>query len=99
MVDGASMRMKMASADKEKPACFGVLETVFPMGGDGLRHTPAGCMKCDFKTECLRSAMESRDGLKLHEEKIDRAWSAGRMGFFERWSRRKALERKRRSRY
>lgn len=75
----------------EKPACFGDLETVFPMGADGLRHTPVDCLRCANKTECLRQAMAARDGLKVKEAMVDRAYRAGMMGFWERWSRKKAI--------
>jgi len=65
------------------------------MGPDGLRETPEGCRVCYCKTECLRSAMQSADAVQVREEKVDRAYAAGMMGFFERWSRKKALHHKR----
>ncbi|MCU0556336.1 MAG: hypothetical protein MUF67_03380 [Desulfobacterales bacterium] len=77
------------------PPCFGDLKTVFPMGQDGLRHTPRQCMICVFKTECLRSAMDGADGLGVREESVDRAYAAGMIGFFQRWSRKKDLRRRR----
>ncbi|MGD8960103.1 MAG: hypothetical protein PVI27_09680 [Desulfobacteraceae bacterium] len=76
------------------PPCFGDLKTVFPKGLDGLRHTPRQCMICVFKTECLRSAMEGADGLGVREESVDRAYAAGMIGFFQRWSRKKDLRRR-----
>jgi len=79
---------------KQAPDCFGRLDTVFPMGADGLRHTPETCMACTWKTPCLRAAIESKNGLKLDEEKVDRAYASGHMGFLERWSKRKALKRR-----
>ena len=78
-------------SDPERPACFGHLETVFPMGTDGLRHTPIDCLRCPLKTDCLRQAMAARDGLKVEEAMVDRAYRAGMMGFWERWSRKKSL--------
>ena len=45
-----------------RPYCFGRLDTVFPMGADGLRATPESCMVCYCKTECLRQAMAGPDG-------------------------------------
>ena len=80
---------------KETPYCFGKLENVFPLSSDGLRHTPESCMPCIYKTECLRTAVAGSDGLAVHEERVDRAYAAGAIGFFERWSRRKALHQKR----
>ena len=81
---------------KETPYCFGKLETVFPKGEDGLRHTPESCLVCIYKTECLRSAMQQADGIKVREEKLQRADEAGLLSFFERWSRKKALHHRKR---
>ena len=82
-------------ARDERPYCYGKLECVFPMGSEGLRETPESCMVCYCKTECLRTAMKSADAVQVREEKVDRAYDAGMMGFFERWSRKKALHQKR----
>lgn len=76
------------------PSCFGILDLVFPAGDDGARSTPEACLRCRHKTECLRSAMEGADGLKIREEFIDRAYEAGLIGFLERWSKKKDLQRK-----
>lgn len=75
----------------ESPACFGDLQTVFPLGDDGLRHTPETCFACSFKTKCLRHAMSEKDGLEVKEALVDRAYKAGLMGFWERWSKKKTL--------
>ena len=80
---------------EERPYCYGKLECVFPMGDDGLRETPESCMVCYCKTECLREAVQGQAGVKVREEKVDRAYAAGMMGFFERWSRKKALQQRR----
>ena len=77
--------------DEEYPYCFGKLENVFPMGEDGLRHTPESCMPCLYKTECLRKAMQKPEGLQVREEKVDRAYASGMIGFVERWSQKKSL--------
>ena len=87
----------MAQNKKSTPACFAQLETVFPMGKDGLRDTPETCLACRQKTECLRMAIQGRDGLKVREEQIDRAYNSGRIGFFERWSKKKTIHRKKKS--
>lgn len=76
---------------KKNPPCFGDLETVFPEGAEGLRQTPESCMICCYKTQCLRQAMADKGGLTVREEMVDRAYQSGRLGFFERWSRKKAL--------
>ena len=82
--------------DKDRhPNCYADLSVVFPKHDDGLRHTPRSCMICVFKTECLREAMENRDGLDVREEVVDRAYESGMLGFFERWSRKKMLYRQR----
>ena len=74
--------------------CFGRLDVVFPIGKNGLRNTPKGCLACICKTECLRSAMNRQEGLKVRESAVDRAYEAGMMKFFERWSTKKNLHRK-----
>jgi len=79
---------------KEYPYCFGKLENVFPMGDDGLRHTPESCLPCLYKTECLKTALKNTGGVKVREEKVDRAYAAGMISFFERWSQKKELHRR-----
>ena len=82
---------------KEKPscpACFGKLEIVFPEGDDGLRTSPETCLACLQKTECLRTAMKGKSGISVRQAVVDRAYSSGSMGFVERWSRRKELNRR-----
>ncbi|MFC1815583.1 hypothetical protein ACFL0M_06465 [Thermodesulfobacteriota bacterium] len=81
------------------PACFGRLDTVFPKGADGLRNTPASCRDCIHKVTCLRSAMAGTEGLKVQEEKIDRAYAFGMITFFERWSKKKNFQRKIKEQY
>jgi hypothetical protein len=86
----------MTDDSGRQPSCFADLATVFPLGSDGLRHTPRGCMICVYKTECLRTAMARPQGLEVCEEVVDRAYRSGMIGFLDRWSRKKALDRKRR---
>lgn len=74
------------------PACYGDMETVFPMGRNGLRETPSICFPCRHKTACLRSAMTGVSGLDVRQEFVDRAYSSGRISFWERWSRKKIIE-------
>lgn len=83
----------MADPDeKAVPECFARLESVFPVGTDGLRHTPPECLNCDRKTKCLRAAVAGEQGLVVHEERLQRAYQAGAVGFLERWARQKTLE-------
>jgi len=76
------------------PVCFGNLEIVFPESGDGLRTSPDTCMACLHKTECLRTAMKGSSGITVREAAVDRAYTSGSMGFVERWSRKKELNRR-----
>ncbi|MFO7838945.1 MAG: hypothetical protein R6X08_05560 [Desulfosalsimonadaceae bacterium] len=80
-----------------RPDCFGRLDIVFPRGSDNLRHSPPACMGCVYKTECLRKAMEQPAAIDVESEKVDRAWESGMIGFFQRWSKKKQLYRKKRS--
>ncbi len=84
----------MIETEEKYPYCFGKLEEVFPKGADDLRHTPESCQVCIYKTRCLRSALAGREGLAVREEKVDRAYEAGMIGFFDRWSRKKTLSKK-----
>ncbi len=76
------------------PVCFGNLEIVFPEADHGLRASPETCMACPQKTECLRTAMQGKSGINVREEVVDRAYTSGSMGFIERWSRKKELNRR-----
>ncbi len=76
------------------PNCFGVLDIVFPLGRNGLRNTPESCMGCSHKTMCLKTAMTGRDGIKLEEEHMNRAYESGLISFMERWSKKKYLKRR-----
>lgn len=79
----------MKSDNRDHPACFGILEQVFPKCRDGLRQTPERCATCSHKVACLREALSGPDGNRVHEEVIDRAYRSGVISFFERWSKKK----------
>ncbi len=87
----------MVDTQKENnsiPKCFGDLEKVFPIGRYGLRETPDDCMyHCAHKTPCLRNAMSGSKGFGVKEEMVKRDEKPGPMGFFERWSKKKKLDR------
>ena len=86
----------MDNDTSERPDCFGVLDKVFPLGDRGLRETPDDCMyQCPCKTACLRAAMDGVRGITVQEELIERGEQAGMLNFFQRWSRKKQLARKR----
>jgi hypothetical protein len=88
----------MSQSENKTLDCFGKLEIVFPLGDDGLRHTPAPCLECPYKTECLRTGLRGKAGLKVHEEHVDRSYDSGMIGFVERWSRKKNIDRRKNSR-
>ncbi len=83
----------MSEDNTERPHCFGHLDTVFPRRTDGLRVTPDACMRCEHKTPCLRTAMGNKNGYRVREEMIDRAYRGGLMGFYQRWSQKKSIHR------
>ena len=87
----------MTTQPNRLPPCFGTLDTVFPMGEDGLRHSPESCYPCEHKTLCLRSAMGSARGMDAREEVVDRAYTSGMIGFLERWSKKKDLKRRKKN--
>ena len=76
---------------KSTPECFGRLERVFPVGPAGLRESPPRCLRCESKTECLRRAVSGEQGLPVHEERLERAYRAGGVGFLQRWAIQKRL--------
>ncbi len=85
--------MTISPHQTDSPICFGKLDHVFPKFEDGLRNSPDACLACELKTECLRSAMQTKARFAVCEEMIDRAYSSGRLSFWQRWSRKKAVHR------
>lgn len=77
------------------PACFGILDEVFPKSANGLRESPERCQACHSKVDCLREAVSGSAGAKVREEVIDRAYHAGAISFLERWSKKKYFQGKR----
>jgi hypothetical protein len=73
----------------QQPACYGVLDKVFPTGGEGLREVRDLCWNCALRVECLRQAMDNRDQRRtMSEERARRDTpAAGVAGFLQRWSR------------
>jgi hypothetical protein len=80
------------------PSCHGRLECVFPKGEDGLRHSPQECSDCPDKVDCLRAAIQSKDGIAVREEKLDRDYASGQVGFLDRWSRKKKYQQRKKRR-
>jgi len=86
---------KKLDKELDLPECFGKLSKVFPMGKKGLRETPEDCFfHCPVKTRCLKQAIATKDGVKVEEEIIERSTKAGAMNFFERWSRKKQVHKR-----
>jgi len=83
------MKSNKESDSSKNPACFGILDQVFPKCPDGLRQTPDRCMNCRHKVACLRAAVSGPDGNRVREEVIDRAYGSGAISFIERWSQKK----------
>lgn len=73
--------------------CFGILDKVFPMGKNGLRESPSECFQCSERTACLKAALNTKEGLTIKGEVLDRAAASGMVGRFKRWSRKKELHR------
>lgn len=79
---------------EQYPDCYGILDKVFPMDEhSGLRITPTECFACTHKTQCLKTALHAKDGLKAKEELVDRAFESGMLGFIQRWSQKKEIHR------
>ncbi len=70
-----------------------MFESVFPPGPDGLREVPDRCIECALKTECLRAALASEEGIAFKEKRIRQADQNGFMGRLRRWSELKSLAR------
>lgn len=75
-------------------SCFGDLNRVFPLGGEGLREIVPGCFKCPDLKACLQAALGTEQGLVLKMEALDRIPATGLVGRVKRWSERKALWRR-----
>lgn len=73
--------------------CFGILDRVFPVGGSGLREVTPGCFQCDDKTECLKAALRTLEGLGFREDLLKKRSTSGFIGLIKRWSEKKMLSR------
>lgn len=75
----------------KRPDCFGDLDRVFPMTPDGLRHSPEDCLTCNEKASCLKTAIAGDQQMVMASERLDRAYRAGTISFFQRWSKKKRI--------
>jgi hypothetical protein len=76
---------------QSRKECFGILENVFPVAETGMREVIPGCFDCADKTECLRAALSTLEGLGFREELLERRRSGGLAGLINRWSQKKRL--------
>ncbi|MBW1729458.1 MAG: hypothetical protein JRH08_03595 [Deltaproteobacteria bacterium] len=76
-----------------KKDCFGILDRVFPVGDQGLREVPPTCFQCPERTECLKAALATQEGVSFRMELLDRRSPRGFVERLKRWSERKALSR------
>ena len=79
------------TVNETRKDCFSHLDKVFPMGGEGLRQVPPACFDCKDRKSCMRSALETREGLVFREELLERSPSGGIVGRIKRWSEKKTL--------
>lgn len=76
-----------------KKDCYGLLDSVFPVGNAGLREITPGCFQCPDRTPCLKVALGTKKGLALKAEVLERASASGMVGRVQRWSQKKVLHR------
>ena len=77
----------------DRKECFGVLDRVFPEGKEGLREVPQECFGCPEHTDCLKTALASREGVAFRMELLNRRKPTGVVDRIRRWSERKTLAR------
>ncbi|HDI78290.1 MAG TPA: hypothetical protein ENF54_01475 [Desulfobacteraceae bacterium] len=73
--------------------CFGNLNRVFPIGRDGLREVPKECLDCEERVQCMKTALNSPEGIRYKEELIRRRGENSIWDRLKRWSYRKTLHR------
>ncbi|MBN2062784.1 MAG: hypothetical protein JW882_20445 [Deltaproteobacteria bacterium] len=76
-----------------RKGCFGALNIVFPVSGNGLREVADECLQCQDRISCLRTALSTEEGIRMREDKLDHAAKEGLIGRLEMWSRKKELDR------
>ena len=70
--------------------CFGNLNAVFPEKSNGFREVPADCMSCIRKVQCLKKALETKEGILMRLDKKP-VQEKGLKSYIKRWSERKSL--------
>ena len=81
------------SARMNRKDCFSILDRVFPSGELGQRQVPPGCFECRDRVSCLREAINTKEGLEMRTQLLERAEQGGLIGRFHRWSQKKHLSR------
>ena len=81
-----------------KKDCFGILDSVFPMGKEGLREIVPTCFECPERKACLQTALNTEQGFELRSEVLTRSSAGGFLGGLRRWSEKKELSRLRKER-
>lgn len=76
---------------EKRPDCFGILDRVFPVGDSGIREVTQKCMECPYRIECLRSALDTEEGIKMREEIMERVPVSSVGDWIKRWSEKKML--------
>jgi len=76
-----------------QPSCFAQLDTVFPMGAQGLREVSSGCWDCGQRVECLKAAVAGGQGLTEELARREERAVGGVSGFLRRWNRLKTHSR------
>ncbi|MBU2548281.1 MAG: hypothetical protein KKB20_07730 [Proteobacteria bacterium] len=77
------------TAPDPPPACFGILDDVFPPGPDDLRSVRPSCTECPRVKACLKAASESPAGFEMRARRLEAAGASdtgGLRGFLLRWS-------------
>ncbi len=74
-------------------SCFGILDKVFPEGKHGLREVPPECFECQLRTECLKTALSTEEGIEFRVGLMEQRPSRGFMARIRRWSEKKTLSR------
>ena len=76
-----------------KRACYGILESVFPKGDQGVRQVPLDCFECPDRVSCLKDAINTKEGLEMKAQLLVRAEKGGLISRFQRWSQKKQISR------
>ncbi len=70
-----------------RPDCFADIGVVFPKRADGLRESPPQCLACEFKVECLKSALSTPEGAVVERGGLTGNSAVGRVvKRYRRWS-------------